>query len=1053
MKKILLFSFLLALIFNFDDVKAQERTVTGKVTSLEDGQVLPGVNVVLKGTSQGTVTDIDGNYTINVPNSVSTLVFSFIGLASQEIEVGQRSVIDVQMSSDITQLNEIVVTAAGIEREQRALGYSIQEVQGEDVAQKNTSSVFESLQGKVAGLTINQNSGAPGAGSTILIRGATSLAGDNRNAPLIIIDGVPIDNDIIPSDVSSGSADVFGTAALGNRGLDINPDDIADISVLKGPAAAALYGIRAANGAIVISTKRPSGLKGTSVTVSSSFNLSRVNILPGYQNDFGQGFWGRHHSATSSNSWGRRFGAIPNDSITDHNGDRVVYRAYPDNIEDFYNDGYLFTNNVELSGSDGSSGFIISAGRTDQSGIIPESEMERTNLRLAGNTEIFDKVLLGGSFSYINTQVIGSPQGNNGSGVFFLLPSIPRSYDLSGRPIENEDGSQNFYSANDHPLWSAINNPVTNRVDRFLGNVKLGYDFNSWLSLNYTFGFDVNNEDRKTVFARGSRRFATGLIIQDQLSFRLYESTLMLNMSRELGEDFNLDVTLGHNLNSTTRERFIVQGAGITTPGINNILNTETPTIDTRNGVWYDRRLVGVFADVTLGYKNWAFLNVTGRNDQSSTLPLDNNSFFYPSVSGTVVFTDALGINSRILSFGKLKAAYATVGNDADPFLTTTTFNVPTYGNNVAQLTFPFNGTAAFSQSNILGNSDLKPEETTSIEFGANLGLWDNRINVDFTYYDQETKDQILNLELPSSTGFNSFVTNAGSIVNRGIEVVVSANLINKASFSWNSIVNFSRNRNEVQELAEGLDATFLSGFNGAEASAVVGEPLGVFRGTPYARDPGTGELLVLGEGVNKGTLFNSTEFVVVGDPNPDWNASWINKLTYKGITFGFQFDMQMGGDIWSNTIGFTTALGALEETGEGRESPRTIPGFLVDASGEFLRDDDGNKIRNNIQIDAQTYWRSIGGSFFEGSVFDGSYIRLREISLGYALPTNILETLPFNSFNISVSARNLWTYAPNLGGHIDPEAANAAGALNRGLEWNSSPGLVNYGVNLKFTF
>ncbi len=1051
MKKFLRICFLV--LFLAPGVVLAQTEVSGKVTSADDGSSLPGVNVVVKGTAQGTVTDIDGNYRINVPDGNATLVFSFIGLSTQEITVGDRTSIDVTMTTDTKQLGEVIVTAAGIEREQRALGYSVQEVDGQDLSQKSTNNVFESLQGKVAGLNINQNSGAPGGGTTILIRGATSLAGNSRNSPLIIVDGIPIDNDFVRGDVGSGSAEVFGSGSIGGgRGFDINPEDIEDITVLKGPAAAALYGIRAANGAIVITTKRPSNLRGTSVTVSSSFNLSRVNILPQYQNEYGQGLSFRHHSPVSSNSWGRPFGAIPNDSITDHNGNRVPYVAYPDNVRDFFNDGYLWTNNVELAGSNGASGFIVSLGRTDQSGIIPESDLQRTNIRLAGSTQLLDKLLLSGSFQYINTQLQGSPQGNNGSSVFFIMPSIPRSYDLNGRPYEI-NGQQNFYSSNDHPLWSAINNPSTNKIDRFLGNVKLGYDFNDWLSLNYQFGFDVNSENRKEVYARGSARFNDGLIIQDELSFQLYESTLLLTADKDLSEDFNLNVTLGHNLNSTRRDRFIVQGTGITTPGINNILNTENVIVDTRNGVWFNRRLMGVFADVTLGYRDWAFLNVTGRNDWSSTLPLDNNSFFYPSISGTLIFTDALNMDSDILSFGKLKAAYATVGNDAPPFLTTTTYVVPSLGNNTGGVNFPFLGNAAFTQSNILGNDNLKPEETSSLEFGINLGLFNNRFNVDVTYYDQETKDQILFLQLPVTTGYTQFVTNAGSITNKGWEAVVTAEILNRGAIQWDAIVNFSRNRNQVNELAEGLDATFLSGFTGAESSAVVGEPLGVFRGTPYATDPETGQLLVLGNGPNRGTLFNSTEYEVVGDPNPDWNASLINRLSWKGLRLGVQFDIQYGGDIWSNTIGFASVLGSIEETAVDREAPRVIPGYLVDASGEFILDDAGEKVTNNIQVDAQTYWRSVSGSFFEGSVFDASYVRLREITIGYTFPSALVDKTPFNSFDVSFSGRNLWTYAPNLGGHIDPEVANAPGALARGLEWNSSPGLVNYGFNIKFTF
>ncbi|MEO1052461.1 MAG: SusC/RagA family TonB-linked outer membrane protein [Bacteroidota bacterium] len=1052
MRKFLLFMVLS--VFTFGEIWAQDRNVSGKVTAIEDGATIPGVNVVLKGTTNGTVTDIDGNFKLSVPASGGILIFSFIGYQTQEVEIGNREVIDVQLNADITTLTEVVVTAAGIERQKKALGYSTQDVAGEQLAQKSTNNVFESLQGKVAGLRITTPTGAPGGGQTILLRGVTSIAGSNRNQPLIVVDGTPINIDNVASDVAAGSAAVFGTGSFGGGAIDINPDDIESVNVLKGAAAAALYGIRGANGAIIINTKKANRQKGLSIKVNSSFNVSQVNILPQYQNEYGQGLGFRHHSPVSSNSWGRRFGAIANDSITDHTGTRVVYEAYPNNVSDFFDDGYLWNNNVQLSGGNGNSGFILSVGRTDQEGIIPNSFLERTNVRLGGTTEVIENFFINGNLNFIRRETQGSPQGNSRSSVYFILPSLPRSYDLQGRPVTNPDGTQNFYSTTiDHPLWSTENNPNVSDQNRVIGNIGLNYDVTDWLNISYSFGMDVSGEDRQSVFARSSRRFNEGLIIEEQINQRLFESNFIVGLSKNISQDLTLDVKVGHNINSTRRDRFIVQATGLTTPGINNILNAEDVTVDTRNGVDYWRRLVGVFGDVSLGYKDWAFLNISARNDWSSTLPQENRSFLYPQVSGSFIPTEAFNIQNDILSFAKVKASWARVGNDADPFLTSTVYIVPTLGNNVAQVNFPFNGVASFTQSNVRGNNTLVPEENTQIELGAELGFWGDRIKADFTWYNQDVRDQIFPLTIPASTGFTSFVTNTGLINNSGIELVITANPVRTGDFNWDVIVNWTRIRNRVEELAEGIEASFLSGFTGAESSVVVGEPVGVFRGQEYLRDTLTGELLVINSGINRGQLVGGGDITIVGDPNPDWNGSLINTFSWKGIRLSAQLDMQKGGDVWSNTIGFATGLGALEETGVDRDQPRIVPGVLADAQGNVILDDDGNRIPNNIQVDAQTYWRDISGSFAESSVFDASHIRLREITVGYTLPKTLVDKLPFGSVDFSFSARNLWTYAPNLRKHIDPEVANSTGALARGLEWNSGPGVRNYGFNLSFTF
>ncbi len=1053
MKRILHLFSVLGLIAGVNlTLLAQDRTVTGRVTASEDGSAIPGVNVVVKGTTTGVTTDTDGRYNLSVPNN-ATLVFSFIGLGTQEVAVGNQSTIDVRMSADVETLNEIVVTAAGIEREKKALGYATQEVAGERVSRQATADPFQALQGKVAGVNISQTSGAPGAGSTILIRGVTSLAGNNRNGPLIVVDGLPINNDIVGTDAGAGSAEVFGTGSFGNRGSDINPEDIESINVLKGAAASAVYGIRGANGAIIITTKRGRKDQKLSATLTSSFALSRVNLLPKYQNEYGQGTFGRFSTVNTSNSWGRRFGVIPDDVITDHNGEVVPYRAYPNNVRDFYNDGYLFTNTLQLTGGNETSSFIMSVGRTDQKGIIPESKLERTNLRLGGNTMLGKKITLNGNFNYINSQTVGSPSGNSGSSVFFILPSIPRSYDLMGRPFVRPDGTQDFYSANDNPRWSAVFNPATSRVNRFIGTAGASYSIFDWLTLKYNVGIDYYNEDRREVYGRGSRRFLTGQIIADNINFQSIESNLLLTFDRNLGQNFNLSATLGNNINDARRDRFIVIGSGITVPGTNNVLNTENVTVDTRNGVASNRRLIGYFVDATLGFRNYLFLNLVGRNDRSSTLPKENRSFFYGSSSLGFVFTEALNINSNVLSFGKVRVSIAQVGNDAPPFFTSTTYAVPDYGNNVANITFPFGGVAGFSLSNTRGNNTLRPEKTTEFEVGTELRFLRDRFGLDVTYYNRRTDDQILTLTIPSSTGFTGYVTNSGSLTNKGIEVVLNANILKRADFTWDATVNFARNRNKVVSLAEGLENTQLGGFTGFGSYAVVGQPVGVFLGGSYARDTVTNELLVINSGLNRGTLLPGPEDQITGDPNPDFTASLINNLVFKGIRLGFQFDMQKGGDLISNTIAFATGLGATEVTGVDREKPRIIKGVLADPSGNVITDGEGNRIPNNIQIPAQTYWSVIGASFTEFSVFDASYIRLRQITLGYSLPKSVLKSTPLGSVEVALSARNLFTYAPNLKNYIDPEAANAAGGLIRGLEFNSGPGLVNYGVDLRISF
>ena len=581
----------------------------------------------------------------------------------------------------------------------------------------------------------------------------------------------------------------------------------------------------------------------------------------------------------------------------------------------------------------------------------------------------------------------------------------------------------------------------------------ISYQLRDWISLSYKSGFDVYTDSRKEVYGVNSRRFATGQVTDDQFTYSSIESTFLIGIEKDLSSSISLNASLGHNVNVTKRDRSIVRGSGLLTPNIHNILNTQTVTVDGRNGVDFNRRLVGVFADVTLGYKDFVFLNASGRNDWSSTLPESDRSFFYPSVSISFLPLEAFGVQSKILSMAKLRANWAQVGNDADPFSIQTVNVVPSYGNNVANINFPFGSTGGFTVSDVLGNDKLRPEKTTGFELGTELGFLSNRIKVDLNYYDQRSEDQILSLQIPTSTGFGSYITNAGLITNKGVELNVNGNVLTTSwGLTWDATVNFFTNRSEVVKLAEGLSRTQLSGFVGVGSYAIEGEPFGVFIAPKFARDPQTGKLLVVNSGNNRGSLLPGATDQVVGDPNPDWNGSFINTLGYKGFRFSFQVDMQKGGDVFSNTIGSALALGSTQTTANDRESPRMFDGVQADPNGNIILQD-GQPVPNNIQISAQAYWTGFSGGFNEFSVFDASYIRLREVTLGYSLPVAWLTKLHLKSVDVSLTARNLLTYAPNLKGYIDPEVSNQAGSNTRGLEFGTGPGVVNYGASLRLTF
>ncbi|GAB3835010.1 SusC/RagA family TonB-linked outer membrane protein [Hymenobacter jeollabukensis] len=1051
-------------------VEAQTRQVSGRVTDRSTGEGLPGATVLVKGTTNGVSTNSDGTFTLTVPAAGAVLQVSSVGYLSLDRPVGEETQLNIGLSSDTKQLSEVVVTALGIERDTRSLGYATQEIKAEQISQKSEPNVLNALQGKVAGVNITGASGLAGSSTNINIRGITSL--QNGNQPLFVVDGIPISNDL--DRTNGGSLGTLGGAQTSNRALDIDPESIASINILKGPAAAALYGSRASSGAIIITTKTGrSANKKTEVTVTSSLNVSNVYGIAKLQDEYGQGTQGvnittgglGNVNTGSRASWGPRYGTTPTlaNGLLLTDGSTLPYRAY-DNIRDFYRQGRIFTNGVNVAGGNADQNVAFNVTNTDQTGIVESSELNRTNAQLGGNIKLVNKLRVGGSVNFIQTNQKGPLIGNGGS-AFGQLGTIPRSYDLQGLPSQDPvTGANIFFAGQDNPYFNLRNNPTTSNLTRFINVANVSYEFRPWLNVAYRAGYDTYTDRRRQVFAIGSARVPGGLILDENFYRSELNGDLLVTLKKDniFTEGFNASLLLGQNINQRRFQRIRSQAEAI----IPGLPNAAAGTVFS-NGTGENssvRRLMGYYSQLSLAYNNYLFLELTGRVDESSTLPVNNNTFFYPAATLGFVFSDAFKISNNIFSYGKIRANVASVGRDADPYSLATYYNVTSQGNNVASITFPFtlvSGPSAviypgFSISNTIGGSNLTPEFTKSFEVGTNLGFFNNRLTFDLTYFSTRSEDQILPVTTASSSGFTQRFTNIGRVDNKGFEALVVITPVRTNNFRWDVNANFTRIRNKVVSIAPGVTTASINGnaFTGSIPSFRVGEPYGVIIGGKVPRvpatDPTTGNAndpSVVGRYIiNPATGLFDTNLVaneILADPNPDWQGGITNSFSYRGISLSFLVDANVGSEILSFTNAQLKANGAMKETAENREAPRLIPGVIRNADGTYRE--------NNIQIDAQNYYSAIGGLQSEFNVYDATVYRLRELSVGYSLPKSLLERTPFGQASITLTGRNVFFYAPNA--PFDPEI-NTQGAGNiRGLELQSPPNTRNYGVNLRFTF
>lgn len=1028
---------------------AQERTVSGTVTD-DGGMPLPGVNVIVKNSDRGTQSDFDGNYTIQVSQS-EVLVFSYVGFATAEFTVGNNSRIDVSLGQDASELEEVVVTAFGIKRNPKDLGYAVSTVSSEEIIENSEPDLVRSLAGKVAGVNVNISTGVAGASNQINIRGATSISGSSQ--PLIIVDGIAYSNDQV-----STSSQLTGGGGYESGLSSLDPNNIASIDVLKSTAAAALYGSRATNGVIVITTK--TGAEGpgkTSVAVSSGLYMEEIANLPEFQNTYGAG--SNFNYSNANGSWGPRFDSMESvptwpDLLAafPELGPTQPYVAQPNNVKDLFRTGVTSENSVTVSHNAQAGNFAVTISDLGQEGYIPFNTYDRTSISAGGNYTLDNGFSFGANLAYTDTEQVGGFFGENqyagASSSFARTMVLARNWDLSLPYIHPETGANvtPLTGQFDHPLWSWEHDQITTQTNRTVANINFGYEFDDHISASFRTGLNRYDLYRKEVRDIGSRADdGLGSVTEDNYTNEDFESTLLFNFNDyNLTDDISFSAIVGGNVLQNTNERSAIFGNTFISPGIYTLANNVN--ISVAQGLGYKRsRNLGVFADISFGYRDFLFLNATGRNDWSSTLPVDNNSYFYPSVSGSLIFTEAFGLKNDVLTFGKIRGAYASVARSAPAEFLNRTFSV---GN-------PYNGIPVLGNSSTLADQELTPEFTNEFEAGIDLEFWNRRIALDFTWYNKITTDLISPVSVPRSSGFSSLNTNIGEIKNTGIEVGLTLVPIQTEDFKWTLVTNFTKNKNEVTDLVDGLDQIAL---NVNTVSYVMkDQPFGVFYGTRFARDD-EGNYIINRTG---GGIVQDLENGIIGDPNPDFRVSFINTLSYKGISLKAQFDWKEGGDISSSTISSLLGRGVTKDT-EDRERTHIIPGFYGDGNGKLILDDNGNKIPNTTQLStAELYFSPAGGNTFainsvdESQVYDGTVYRLRELALGYTLPAKWLDKTPFAAIDVSAVGNNLWYFAPNVPKYtnFDPEVTGFGSTTLQGIELQSAPTSKRYGFRITASF
>ena len=1057
----------------FGGVLSAQTTISGKL--MAEGEPLIGATVAIKGTASGTISDFDGNFTMEVPEDASTLIFSYTGYETKEVPINNQTYLDVELSVSDIMLDEIVVTSLGIKREKKALGYAVQDVDASELVESRSTNVVNGLSGRVANIQIS-SAAVPGGGSQVTIRGNGSLLGNNQ--PLYVIDGVPMEGDFAQPIDGAGDNNVYGGGIS-----EISPDNIASITVLKGANAAALYGSRAANGVILVTTKDgSSGKKGLTVDYNLNATVEQPFITPEFQNTYGGGngyvswyadgrnggitdplaleqFKAAYPTATTNGTAGvdESWGAPMDGRLVRHwwSGEEVAPLVpVPDTWSNFWETGSTINNTIAISSNYDGGNFRFAFGNTDQEGLMYNNDFKRNNFRFNLNQNLTDKLKVKVSSEYIKSgsnnrqqPVLWEIQSWHNRHVDWgLLKDYEQYMDVH---VTRADDSypyanwQHSFALNRFYEQSVLTN--SNEKDRLVGNVALTYELAEGLSLMARTGTDVWTDTRIAV-TRNERvksgNLRTQAFSEDVLRRQETNSDLLLTYNTYFNSDlsFNLQAGAAHRTNYYKRNYIGVND--VTINGLYNVANNATT--NTNRSRIEEKEVNSVYAAASFGFKNFLYVDVTGRNDWSSTLPRGNNSYFYPSVSTSLVLSEVLDLTGSPLSFAKIRASWAQVGNDTDPYRLSQVFTPQD----------PWNSsTPTFSENRVIANNELRPEKTTGIELGADLRFLNGRFGLDFSYYNQTTTDQIINISVSKSTGYDSKVINAGKIVNKGIEAAVSLALTPATSpFQWNVGLNYAKNNNQIEELftdASGneLETIVLHSRRGLSLEARVGEAYGTLVGSAYKRVP-DGEFA--GQIIFKDGIAEKEDALqILGNVTPDWTGGIMNSISYKGFSLNALVDFKMGGDITDESSSTGMQTGIYPITALGREEG--VIGVGVKNIGS---EESPVYVTNDVVGDTKSVVRRLSvRSVNEGAVYDGSYIKLREVSLSYAIPNNIMDKWGLISgARISFVGRNLLMLYSNHS-QIDPELNIYGGNLQGGLFYVTLPTTRSLGMNLNLTF
>ncbi|MFK7951660.1 MAG: SusC/RagA family TonB-linked outer membrane protein [Ekhidna sp.] len=1073
MKRILLLSFAFLTVVAFGAMA--QRTVSGKVTD-DTGESLPGVNVVIKGTTTGTTTDLDGNYRLSVDDG-ATLTFSFVGFESQEVEVGARTTIDISMGG-ATELQEVVVTAQGIQREKRALGYAVSSVDSDALERRPNNDVAQLLNGKVAGVNITQTSGTAGAGMNIIIRGYTSIGQSNQ--PLFIVDGVPFN-----TNTNADSGFTGGSLNSSSRFLDIDPNNIAGIEVLKGLSATVLYGEQGRNGVILITTKAGAAgrsKEAMSVTLTQGVFASKIASLPDYQDQYGNGF--HQFPAFFFSNWGddvSNVETVPHPysqfrdpallaAFPEFAGVDYEYKAY-DNAPAFFETGITSQTSLGLSASNGKTSVNSTISYVTEDGFMPNNNLEKINFGIGLDSKLGERLTLNTTMNLALTETSAPPLGastgssasGNGSAFYANILYTPTTVDLNGLPFENPlTGASVYYrGGNDipNPNWLAEYTRFSSDVSRVSSKTSLTYDILDNLSVTYRGGYDTYYEFQEYVINKGigpgpaNTALNAGLYRTTHIRNSIWDHTGLINYNANLNQDLNLGVLVGVNARLDNFERdglestgqnafgFIEHGNFTTTSSINSFQGTDIQTRRQQN-------LYAVYTSVNLDFRDFLYLNLQARNDWSSTIEKDNQSILYPSASLSFIPTTAFeGLESDMLNYIKLRVGFGTSAGFPNPYQTRNTLAAVSQ----ALIDNAGNTISTNATSNRLGNPNLKAETHQELELGLEVKAFNNRVGLDLSIYNKTTKDLIQRANLDPSTGYTVTDINAGEIENKGIELGLNVTPIRSGDLTWDLNFNYFAYESTVVELAPefGLDFIQTTGFTDFAGNAMIpGEPFGALWGTLTQRDPDGNKIVD-----SNGDYLPSDEPGIIGDPNPDFNLNGISTLTWKGLTFGMQWEYRHGGDIFSISGAALPGRGLTQDVDFDREPPIILPG--VKQTGT---DGDGNPVYapNDIMITTtDAFFNNLGFGQTEDRVWDGTTIRLREISLGYDLPAVVMDKLPFAGISVSAVASNMFFKAVNFPEHVnfDTDVLGTGVGNGLGLDFLSGPSAKRFGGTIKITF